>query len=145
MGTPSQPTESTTMRVTVACAALASMALIGSLTYRSAATPELSSALRSARATNFAPARLQAMRRKIQPCAKVVKVEDSLETGVLTTNQQVVFLSERQFKSAPKENDEPAILPTIEKLGLLTTAENLGLLSLAANPETPNNLFAGSV
>mmetsp|Transcript_7343 Transcript_7343/g.10268 ORF Transcript_7343/g.10268 Transcript_7343/m.10268 type:complete len:349 (+) Transcript_7343:107-1153(+) len=93
---------------------------------------------------------------------------DSFSKGVLSSNQQKVYISETQLKSANPE-DTPNILGNVEKLkllstveesgllqllqengvtlkaieelGLLTTAENLGLLSAASNPNTPNVLY----
>uniref|UniRef100_A0A7S4DYB8 Uncharacterized protein n=1 Tax=Lotharella globosa TaxID=91324 RepID=A0A7S4DYB8_9EUKA len=95
-------------------------------------------------------------------------VEDGLKGGVWSANQQRVFLSETQFKTATLD-EEPNLLENvqnlkllsavedsgllsileengvtlsfIESLGLLTTAENLGLLSIVSKPETLTKLY----
>jgi len=99
-------------------------------------------------------------------------IADGFKTGVLSANQQRVYLSETQLKSA-SEADQPDILGNIqelglltaveesgllpllekqgltlkfiEKLGLLSTVENLGVLSTISNPATPTALYATSL
>eukprot|EP00467_Chlorarachnion_reptans_P019757 CAMPEP_0114501848 /NCGR_PEP_ID=MMETSP0109-20121206/8724_1 /TAXON_ID=29199 /ORGANISM="Chlorarachnion reptans, Strain CCCM449" /LENGTH=349 /DNA_ID=CAMNT_0001679619 /DNA_START=39 /DNA_END=1088 /DNA_ORIENTATION=- len=135
-----------------------------------AAAAAPSSARMSAGLRRSSPFAGRTKRNLLAPRAGEYDIQKGLKTGVLSANQQKVFLSETQLKSAAL--DKPAILEnienlkllsfveesgilgllekngvtlkSIEKLGLLSTAENLGLLSFISDPNAPTTLYGTS-